>query len=60
VSKLDLPRKWGLNVHLIPAGGDRATSQRNRDAISNRFLGNGNESGHLVKLLGFKWFSMTL
>jgi beta-lactamase regulating signal transducer with metallopeptidase domain len=57
VSKLDLPRKWGLDFHLIPANGDRPLSQRNRQAISDRFL--GNESRHLVTRLGFKWFSMT-
>ena len=60
VSKLDLPRKWYLAFHLTAANGDRQTRQRNRDAISDQFLGNGNEAGRLVKLLGFKGFSMTL
>lgn len=60
VSTLDLARKWYLNLHLIAAKGDRQTFQRNRDAISDQFLGKGNEAGRLVKLLGFKSFSMTL
>ncbi len=56
IHKLDLPHKGRIDYHLI-VRSSRATWQRDRDAIQNRFL--GKEANALTQRLGFKDSSIT-
>lgn len=59
VEKLSLPKKVRIDFHLDLANHSPEHYQQNRDAVSNRFVGQKGEAQHLADQLGFQKSTVT-
>jgi len=59
VSKLELANKNRIDFHFILAEKGRESWQRNREAFSNKMVGDAGEAQRLAKSLGFKTSTVT-